>query len=177
MTYPLPAHRSVEVVQASITESRNLLDKAEHRIESAEKSLELLTAEQLPKSPSLARMDEILKDYQQRKSSLEAQRQSAIDSLNAAQQDLESLQSELSRCKAEEARLAALDAAWNRYDQIVRDYAKVLMEICALDPRNGPSSRQIIYRRSGIQGDGYTTVSELMQLSEFAEKFFAGVQS
>jgi DNA repair ATPase RecN len=175
MTYPLPAHRSVEVVQAAITESRNLLDKAEHQIESTEKALSLLASEQLPKSPSLARMDEILKDYQERKANLEAERQSAIDSCKNAVADVEKLQSELSRSEAEEARLAALSAAWNRYDQIVRDYTRALMEICRLNPDSGVAGRQILYRRNG-QCDGYTSVGELMQLPGAAERFFTGFQ-
>jgi chromosome segregation ATPase len=176
MTFPLPEHRSVEAVQTAITESRNLLDRAEHQIESAEKNLGLLASEQLPKSPSLARMDEILKDYQQRKANLEAEHQSAIDSLQDAQQNLEQLQQELSRSEAEEARLTALDAAWIRYDSVVRDYAKVLLEIHRLNPDSGVAGRPILYRRNG-QCDGYTYVSELARLPGAAERFFTGFQS
>jgi hypothetical protein len=122
-------YRPSSVVQADLEDAGDRIDRATHQIESFGKALDLLDAEQLPKSPSLARMDEILKDYNARKDGLQADRQAAINSLNIAQHDAEVLAAELTQSHAEEARLERISEQWELYDRAILQAARAALAI------------------------------------------------
>jgi chromosome segregation ATPase len=122
-------HRPSAIVQRDIEDAGDRIDRAEHQIDSAKKALDLLDAEQLPKSPSLARMNEILKDYNARKDGLQSDRQAAINNLNIAQRDAEVLAVELTQSQAEEARLGRIEEQWKLYDKAIIEAARAALLI------------------------------------------------
>jgi chromosome segregation ATPase len=117
------------VVQSDLENAGDRIDRAEHQIDSVGKALDLLDAEAMPKSPSLARMDEILKDYNSRKDGLQADRQAAINSLKIAQHDAEALKIELSQSQVEEARLGQIEEQWKLYDKAILQAARAALSI------------------------------------------------
>jgi hypothetical protein len=122
-------HRPSSVVQSDIENAGDRIDRATHQIDLFGKALDLLASEQLPKSPSLARMDEILKDYNLRKDGLQADRQAAINSLKIAQHDAEVLAAELTQSQAEEARRERISEQWKLYDKAIIEAARAALLI------------------------------------------------
>jgi chromosome segregation ATPase len=158
--------RPSTVVKTDRDNAEDLINRASHQIKSTEEALGLLDAEQLPKSPSLARMDEILKDYNSRKDGLQADRQAAIDSLKIAQHDAEALALELAQSVAEEARLARIAEQWKIYDVAIVEAARAALSIHEDGGRGAVGAIAFTFRRT-TPGQWPTVSYDVAEISRY----------
>ncbi len=142
-------HRPSTVIQSAIDDAEDRRERASFAITSAEKHLGILNTEAMPKSPSLARMDEILKDYNARRDGLNAERQAAINSLRIAETDAEALAAELAAAIANEERLARINKQWAIYDSAINQAAKACLKLVEEGDRcSALSYVHLVFRRT-----------------------------